>query len=627
MAYVKAESKEKRTYIENCLLVWLNQNIEEDLGKYPEEIFRLKDVFARMNTFDDSKKCLDFISNVKNNERIFLISSGTLGKNVVPQLHDMAQVDSIYIFCGDKSKHEEWVKSFWKIKGLFTSMKLVIEALENNAKKLIDRVYSMGFASTSEDITSKSLNQFDQCFVCGQVLKEIFQSIHFKKDDVKEFLSYYTKTPGDSENAAELIKKYEESKAVKLYLRLPSLFSMINNAFDHFNLECMMKIAVFLRDLHQNINDLYTKQNAQQWNSNSFVIFRGQSLSMADFHRLQRTPGGLISFTNFLLANRDRDVSLDGVREEVTKDSELMGVLFVIKIDSSISSTPYADVREITRKKQVGDLLFSMHSIFRITTIQNLEGNNRLWEVQMTLIDNKDPELRLLTEFIQTETDPHIQGWYRLGNSLMKLQNFDRAQRVYDLILNEQINLENAEIYRKLGMIKEQQQEYHKAVSYYKISLEIHRDILPATHSNLAYSYILLGEMYIKVKASREAITTFEKALDIQQKILPPNHIDLARSYQRLGNAYYQWSDNVKAISFYEKALEIYQRILPENHLDLATMNYNIGIAYNKMNQFSKALSWLESAVKIGVLSLSSEDPILQKWQTTLESAKKSCSK
>ncbi len=54
-----------------------------------------------------------------------------------------------------------------------------------------------------------------------------------------------------------------------------------------------------------------------------------------------------------------------------------------------------------------------MHSLFRIGQIKQIDiKNNRLWQVDLTLTSDNDPQLYALTQYIRKETFPHLQGWY-----------------------------------------------------------------------------------------------------------------------------------------------------------------------------------------------------------------------
>jgi hypothetical protein len=57
-------------------------------------------------TFTDSEECIQFIEEMRN-DKVCMIISGSLGQHIVPRVHSKSQVDSIFIFCGNKNRHEE----------------------------------------------------------------------------------------------------------------------------------------------------------------------------------------------------------------------------------------------------------------------------------------------------------------------------------------------------------------------------------------------------------------------------------------------------------------------------------------------------------------------------------------
>jgi len=48
-----------------------------------------------IKNFTDLVECIHFISNIKE-EKVFMISSGTLSQTIVPIIHDMAQINTIF---------------------------------------------------------------------------------------------------------------------------------------------------------------------------------------------------------------------------------------------------------------------------------------------------------------------------------------------------------------------------------------------------------------------------------------------------------------------------------------------------------------------------------------------------
>jgi hypothetical protein len=210
---------------------------------------------------------------------------------------------------------------------------------------------------------------------------------------------------------------------------------MLNRALRVMDVDLIIKMGFFIRDLHQHIVALHSEQYGAQNYSESFTVYRGQGLSRTDFEQLTKTHGGLLAFNNFLSTSGNRNVSLDFARRTMATSS-LVGVLFVMTVDPSIRATPFANVSNSSIYEIEKEILFSMHSVFRIGQVKQLDGNSRLWQVDLILTSDNDPQLHALMDHIRKETFPHATGWYRLGEVLIKVGQFNKAQQVYEILIN-----------------------------------------------------------------------------------------------------------------------------------------------------------------------------------------------
>ncbi len=203
--------------------------------------------------------------------------------------------------------------------------------------------------------------------------------------------------------------------------------------------------------------------------------------------------------------------------------------------------------------------------------------NHRLFRVDLTLTRDNDKDLRQLTDRIREETFPDSTGWYRLGSVLLKMGQLNKAQKVYEILLEQATEeREKASIYRQLGRTKYLQGEYKEAITFYEKSLEIDQKTLPPNHPNLANSYNNIGAVYYNMGEYSTALSSYEKALEIQQQSLPLNHPDLASSYNNIGMVYDSTGNYSKARSFYERAVEIGQKSLRSNHPHLQMYRKNL---------------------------------------------------
>ena len=120
--------------VQNVLLIWLDNKIDESIANFPNTMTQLRRVVNEINTFTDGPKCIQFLEDI-DNEKACMIISGSLGEHIVPRIHNMSQVDSIFIFCSNKQYHEQWAKEWPKIKGVFTDIGPICEALKKAAQQ------------------------------------------------------------------------------------------------------------------------------------------------------------------------------------------------------------------------------------------------------------------------------------------------------------------------------------------------------------------------------------------------------------------------------------------------------------------------------------------------------------
>jgi tetratricopeptide (TPR) repeat protein len=126
-----------------------------------------------------------------------------------------------------------------------------------------------------------------------------------------------------------------------------------------------------------------------------------------------------------------------------------------MKIDPSQSTTPFASIKDVSAFPDENEILFSMHSIFRIDDIKPMVENQRLFQVDLTLTSDNDKDLRVLTDRIREEIDPSSKEWNRLGNLLLKLGQPDKAQQVYEVLIHQATDeSEKALIYHNIGLAK-----------------------------------------------------------------------------------------------------------------------------------------------------------------------------
>ncbi|CAF0960380.1 unnamed protein product [Adineta steineri] len=595
--------------MQNLLFIWLDNNINDNNADCNNIIKQLKRVVNNVNMFTNGEECIEFIQTITNN-KVCMVVSDSLRQHIVPRVHKMSQVDTIFIFSNDQECHKQWTTEWPKVKGVFTDITSICKVLKQATHQCEQNTISISFVAPN-----KKLDQLDPSFMYTQILKEILLTINFEDKHIREFITYYceafVENDCDLHNIEKLERDYNDHTSIWWYTYQCFLYSMLNQALRLMNVDIILRMGFFINDLHRDIQRLHLEQFDGPQSGGTFTVYRGQGLSKDDFTEMTKTKGGLLSFNNFLSTSKNRDVSLCFAPHAAT-NPDLIGILFVMSINPTYSTTPFASVSDVSYFHTEDEVLFSMHTIFRIEDIKPMDENNDLYQVNLTLTNDNDQDLRTLTDHIRQEIFPDDEGWYRLGSLLITMGQSNKAQEVYEVLLHQTTNESGkAPFHHQLGRIKRNQGEYQEALFYYEKALTIRQQLLPPNHPDLGMSYNNIGSVYDSMGDYPKALSYYERALEIRQQSLPYNHPDLGASYNNIGSVYYSMGDYLKAFSNYEKALKMRQQSLPFNHPLLGGSYNNIGAVYNSMGDYSKALSYYETALSIRQQSLPCNHPDL----------------
>jgi hypothetical protein len=282
--------------VEDFILVWLDQTIDESNDDTRNSISQLQCIVNFIYPFIDSNQCIDFITDTTN-EKVFLIIDGSLAQQLLPLIENIIQIESIYILCNDKVVHEQWTKEHQKVKGVFTQIQLICEMLKTDVRQSESPLAPISIIPTA---SSTNMNELDQSFMYSQLLKEILIDLPHDDNDKKELINFCRQQYAHNDRELHIIDEFEQKydcpSPVWWYTRECFTYSMLNKALRTQDLEIIIKMGFFVRDLHRQITRLHSESNIKH----SFVVYRGQGMSNDEFAKLKKSKGCLLSFNNFL---------------------------------------------------------------------------------------------------------------------------------------------------------------------------------------------------------------------------------------------------------------------------------------------------------------------------------------
>ena len=608
------------------VLFWVDSSINPQDDDFQVTLTQLKSVMGIIHVFNDGDECMKFLGKTEN-DHVYMVASGSVGQQILPRIHNMRQLVAVFIYCIDRSKYESLVKTYSKVRGVFTDIAILCQSLQDTSRRREADAIDISLMAAS-DISGSNLDQLSQSFMYTKLIKEILLELKHDDDSVKELVTYcrdkYSKDEKELKNIETFRTGYALQSPIYWYTYESCIYKLLNWALRDQEFDVIVRMAFFICDLHKNIVKLHSEQIKSF--APQFIVHRGVNMPTEQFEKLKNTQGGLISFNNFLSTSTKKHVAMRFTGKNAT-NSELCGVLFIITIESNNSSTPFAGLDKVScYGDEEKEILFSMQTIFRINDVK-YDENDGVWHVHLKMTSDTDKQLNTLTERMRLE----IQGptaLYRLGVLLIKLGEFIKAEEVFDTLAKRTSDpLQKAQIDYQLGYINDNLGHYDKALHFYQNALTVYTEHLAPDHQNIASCLNNIGLVYDNKKDHSNALDSYEKALVIYQKTLPENDPNIATLYNSIGLVYNSRREYSRALTFCKQALDMFEKSLPSIHHLFATSHNNIGLVYTNLKKYSEAIASHQRAVEMGQKTLPANHPDLKVYKQNLESARKAAKK
>ncbi|CAF4576169.1 unnamed protein product, partial [Rotaria socialis] len=316
----------RRRMAQNYLVIWVDGNIDENNDDYRSTLAQLRTVVSDVNACTTPEQCVEFLDEIDDG-KAFIISSEPLGQSLVNDIHDIPKVAAIYILCDNKACHEPWAKEWFKIRGVFTSIKPICESLKEMARECDHDTIAMSFIpkqTMTEGATGsnpKNLDQLPPTYMYSVIFKDIILEIDDDDEKSMKTLVKFCRTQNVSETEiSEFKREYHNKSPVYWYTKQMFLYGMLNRALRMLDMEGMTKLGFFIRSLHLQLEQLHKEQSVDF--QKAFIVYRGQGLSQQDFQNLMDSKGGLLSFNNFLSTSMKQKVATSFVQQVLERNPD-----------------------------------------------------------------------------------------------------------------------------------------------------------------------------------------------------------------------------------------------------------------------------------------------------------------
>ena len=231
---------------------------------------------------------------------------------------------------------------------------------------------------------------------------------------------------------------------------------------------------------------------------------------------------------------------------------------------------------------------------------------------------------RLLSVFTE---EHHLvkQCLIHLANIDIKKKNFDKArerlEKVYQLECKKAnkspLNISNLK--KKIGVIDSKQGKYHRALSNFKVALQIRKELYGQTHPEVASALLQIGDTYMRLKEYTKATTQINNALKIYEEYFGTVHPTIANCYHSLGNIFLSQNLYDEAKGYYEKCLEIDKQFYPPDHPELTESYKGLADIHKKLGEKNLAIEKYQIVLKLKKKILGENHKDVIKIKKTIE--------
>ncbi|CAF2131972.1 unnamed protein product [Rotaria magnacalcarata] len=365
--------------VEIFSLVWLDQHVESQYIRNTES--KLRPNINLIKKFADVKKCQQYVEDLSSSDRVVMIVSGVLGQQIVPSIHKLEQVISIYVYCMNKERNKRWSKYFTKVKGVINEVDELVSQIR--ADRQIQRNLDEPFSHNLFNVNcgnGTSTSGINGKFIFSQVLIDCILRIKSKEEDKKELITcckqYYVGNCMEMNHLDEFEKNYSPDKVLWWYSRESFFYNVLNRALRNENIHIIFLFREFICDIYHQLKKYQVKT--------PITTYRCQLMSSDELKTLNASVGNFISVNSFFSSSASAKEARSFIHTFFIRDN-LEPALFEITADPNVATNkPFADISIFSEFNGEYEVVFMLGSIFRLNSVRR-SSDHKLWVIQRTL--------------------------------------------------------------------------------------------------------------------------------------------------------------------------------------------------------------------------------------------------
>ncbi|CAF1254556.1 unnamed protein product [Rotaria sordida] len=509
----------------------------------------------RLKSFvDEPEECQQFIRTQQNNVEIFLILSSKYIE-ILPSIHDLQQVHSIYIYDEVSNKNE--THKYQKVVKVYTDFNLLIDELSTTIDRCMQSAQvpiTIFKQENEQDRTMNLLNKFAYFVdfwnpLLIDLLLDLPQTDYNqqKAKFIEQCRICYRADKYSLKQIDEFENDYKPHLSIQWYKSNSFVYRLLNKVLRQRNIEGIITLRFFILDLFKQLNQIYHEYiESNIYEDNTIIeVYRGQEMFNTEFDNLKKNliQGRIVSINSFFSTTRTKTVALEYAglmsTDHITTNfsSHKKRLLFQIKININqqmqLKRKPFADISQLLykgKKTKVDEyeVLFMVGSFFRVDEI----------------IENQEIEIPIEEEIIKSTI------------TLVKLTSINEEDKSIPIINDYQILKSTKTIEGKLIRIGNLLIDYSLSIQSLHSKVDAYYKILFDESKIMIATACLTGQAWVALKRReyKLAIELALKALSIENKF--NNELKIT-TLNCLGGIYHKLKDYPTALKYYKNAYDL----------------------------------------------------------------------
>jgi tetratricopeptide (TPR) repeat protein len=577
---------------EDVTLIWLDKTIDTSRTA-------LREITNYVRLYTELEPCIEYIRSI-NTERIFLIVSGSYTEVCLNQIHDLPQVDSIFIFCINLTKYKNQSEQYTKIVGVFDNEEQLIESIRQELNDLHKQLAT--FSLYKNQKSTRDLLEESASFLWFQLFKDILLQMprtdQAKNEMIEQCKHFYRGNNEELQLIDEFERTYTKSDTIRWYTKQCFIYRLCNKALRTEDIELLYLFRYYIHDLCKRLANEYQSFKIQQVDQPIIKVYRGLKLTKDEIDKYQLNIGSLISTNGFLSTSRDYNLALQFALKTSKRSTDVLPTLFIIEADLRIDHVVFADISSLSVYPDEQEILFDIGCAFKINEIY-FDTETNVWIIKMNLTNEGR---QIIETYIEANRREMEKGniFLIFGLLLTEMGQYDHAQIYFENLLSSNTVDDKPSLYTNIGRVKYLKGLYDEALEDFKIVYDLQREDSSTNDLDLARTMNNLGLVYMEQKIYDLAFKYLFDAIQIYEKNSDVDQLLVASTNNAIGVIFSSKYDYNQALKYLFFAMKLYEKYLPTIDHPLMAMNYNsIGLVYYYLKDYKQSYDYCLKAFHI----------------------------